>query len=659
MSLSTRRHSLSHIMAQATRMVMWPNALLAIGPDVDNGWYYDIDFGDTTLEEAKLRDIEKKMKAIVREGQEFKQFSLSVTDAKTFVSALGETYKLEMIEDLAARGETTISFFANIGKFHNPAYAGFEFLNNPNTVAIVENGEVSVPVILSETKDPWTKITLDSSQAQNDGTQNLKTWKLENSHFDFRLSTFIDMCQGPHVEFTNLIPEDSFKLDKLAWAYWRGDSKNKQLTRIYGLAFDTGEALAKYENMMEEAKKRDHRILGKKLKLFTVSDMVGSGLPLIQPNGMIIREAIKDYLWDLHKDKGYLRVCTPHLAKEELYQTSGHAGKYLEDMFSVYGGTSKENFFLKPMNCPHHMQLFADNQFSYRDMPIRYFEPATVYRDEKTGQLSGLTRVRSITQDDGHLFCRVGQIKEEVSMIVDIVKEFYTTFGLMEWYWVSLSIRDPKTPEKYLGGDDVWQIAEKALEEAAIANKLNYRPMPGEAAFYGPKLDFMFQDAIGREWQLATIQCDFNQPNRFQLSFKNELGEDEQPVVIHRAISGSLERFMGIMIEHFAGTFPLWLAPEQVRIIPVGEAFFDYGNEVYALLRKSGLRVKLDDSTDSLGKKIRNAETEHANYILVVGEQEKIARTLAVRNFKTKWQSVESIEDFTRRVKEEIEKKTL
>ena len=433
-----------------------------------------------------------------------------------------------------------------------------------------------------------------------------------------------------------MISADSWKLDKLAGAYWRGDAKNKQLTRIYGLAFDTKEELDAYEHMMEEAKKRDHRILGKKLKLFTVSDMVGSGLPLIQPNGMIIREAIKDYLWDLHKDRGYDRVCTPHLAKEELYQTSGHAGKYLEDMFSVYGGTSKENFFLKPMNCPHHMQIFADNQFSYRDMPVRYFEPATVYRDEKTGQLSGLTRVRSITQDDGHLFCRVGQIKEEVSAIVDVIKEFYTTFGLMEGYWVSLSIRDPLTPEKYIGGDDVWQIAESALEEAAIANSLNYRPMPGEAAFYGPKLDFMFKDAIGREWQLATIQCDFNQPARFNLSFRNELNEDEQPVVIHRAISGSLERFMGIMIEHFAGTFPLWLAPEQVRIIPVGENFFPYADEVYKELKKSGLRVKFDDSSDSLGKKIRNAETEHANYILVVGAEEMEASTLAVRNFKTK-----------------------
>jgi threonyl-tRNA synthetase len=603
--LSTRRHSLSHIMAQATRMVMGANCKLAIWPDIDTGWYYDIDFGDIALEEAKLKDIEKKMKSIVREGQEFRPFTLSVADARDFLKTLGEIYKVEMVDELERKWEVVIGFYANIGKFQNPVYKDFAYLG------------------------------------------------------EFSTATFIDMCQWPHVQFTTEIPEDSFKLDKLAWAYWRGDAKNKQLTRIYGLAFENKEELDAYTNMMEEAKKRDHRILGKKLKLFTVSEMVGSGLPLIQPKGMIIREAIKDYLWELHKDKGYDRVCTPHLAKEELYQTSGHAGKYLEDMFSVYGGTSKENFFLKPMNCPHHMQIFADNQFSYRDMPVRYFEPATVYRDEKTGQLSGLTRVRSITQDDWHLFCRVGQIKQEVSTIVDIIKEFYTTFGLMDGYWVSLSIRDPETPEKYLGGNDVWEIAEKALEEAAIANGLNYKPMPGEAAFYGPKLDFMFKDAIGREWQLATIQCDFNQPNRFELKFTNEKGEEERPVVIHRAISWSLERFMGIMIEHFAGTFPLWLAPEQVRIIPVGEAFFGYADEVYQELKKAGLRVSFDDSTDSLGKKIRNAETEHANYILVVGEQEMNARTLAVRNFKTKEQSNEGIDEFVTRIQDEINTKGL
>jgi threonyl-tRNA synthetase len=264
-------------------------------------------------------------------------------------------------------------------------------------------------------------------------------------------TTYEDMCKGPHVEKMSQLDENSFKIEKIAGAYWRGDAKNKQLTRIYGVAFETREELEAYIHMMEEAKRRDHRILGKTLKIFTVSDLVGSGLPLMQPKGMIMRKHIEDYLWDLHKKKGYQRVWTPHLAKEELYQTSGHAGKYLEDMFSVFGGTSKEKFFLKPMNCPHHMQLFADNQFSYRDMPIRYFEPATVYRDEKTGQLSGLTRVRSITQDDGHLFCRVSQIKEEVGTIVEIIKEFYKTFGLLEGYWVSLSIRDPQTPDKYIG----------------------------------------------------------------------------------------------------------------------------------------------------------------------------------------------------------------
>ncbi len=601
--LSTRRHSLSHIMAQATRMVMGANSLLAIGPDIDTGWYYDIDFGDATLEEAKLKDIEKKMKAIIRENQEFRQFSLSVADARSFLTALGEIYKVEMVDELEKKWETMIGFYANIGKFQNPVYKDFAYLG------------------------------------------------------EFSTSTFIDMCQWPHVPFTSEIPEDSFKLDKIAWAYWRGDAKNKQLTRIYGLAFENKEELDAYTNMMEEAKKRDHRILGKKLKLFTISDLIGAGLPLMQPNGMIIRKAIEDYLWELHANKWYSRVWTPHIAKECLYETSGHAAKFGDELFRVSG--KEEKFIMKPMNCPHHMQIFADNQFSYRDMPVRYFEPATVYRDEKTGQLSGLTRVRSITQDDGHLFCRVTQIKDEVKTIVGIIKEFYTTMGMMEGYWVSLSVRDPLTPEKYLGTDEVWKIAEWSLEEAAQENKLNYKRMEWEAAFYGPKLDFMFRDAIGRQWQLATIQCDFNLPNRFELKFTNEKGEEERPVVIHRAISGSLERFMGIMIEHFAGTFPLWLAPEQVRIIPVGEAFFPYAEEVFTELKKAGLRVSFDDSTDSLGKKIRNAETEHANYILVVGEQEMNARTLAVRNFKTKEQSSEGIDEFITRIQKEIQTKAL
>jgi len=410
--------------------------------------------------------------------------------------------------------------------------------------------------------------------------------------------------------------------------------------------------------MLEEAKKRDHRILGAKLKLFTISDLIWPGLPLMQPAGMVIRKSIEDYLWSLHEQKWYDRVWTPHLAKEELYQTSGHAGHYLDDMFSVWGGTSKEKFFLKPMNCPHHMQLFADNQFSYRDMPVRYFEPATVYRDEKSGQLSGLTRVRAITQDDGHIFCRVNQIKEEVQQVTEIIKEYYTTLGMTNDYWVSLSVRwDDKS--KYIGEDDVWLKAESALEKAADASNLPYKRVEWEAAFYGPKLDFMFKDAIGREWQLATIQCDFNLPIRFDLGFTNEQNEQEKPVVIHRAISGSLERWMWVLIEHFAGIFPMWMAPRQVKIVPVLPMFDDYAHEVLTELKKAWVRVSGDFSTDNLNKKVRNAEKMHNNYIVVIWETEQKSGSVAVRNYKTKEQTVEKKEEFIARIVEEIKSKAL
>lgn len=587
--ISTKRHSLAHLMAQAVKSI-YPEAKMAIGPDIETGFYYDFDFGDVAVNDESLKEIEKKVKNLIKQNQKFEAYKLPVAEAVAFLQSKGEVYKVEMANDLAAKGETEIGFYKNI--------------------------------------------------AQNGA------------------ETFVDMCRGPHVEKTSELDENAFKLDKVAGAYWKGDAANKQLTRIYAFAFDTREELDAHLHMLSEAKKRDHRILGAKLKLFTISQLVGSGLPLIQPNGMVIRKAIEEYLWELHKDKGYLRVCTPHLAKEDLYVTSGHAGHYLEDMFSVYGGTSKEKFHLKPMNCPHHMQIFADNQFSYRDMPIRYFEPATVYRDEKTGQLSGLTRVRSITQDDGHLFCRVNQIREEVSTIVSVIKSFYTTMGLMEGYWVSLSVRG-EDRSKYLGGDEVWNTAEGALEAAAEENGLNYKRVEGEAAFYGPKLDFMFKDAIGREWQLATIQCDFNLPERFDLSFVNEKGEKERPVVIHRAIAGSLERFMGIAIEHFAGDFPLWMAPKQVRILPVSENFIGYADEVFAELKKAGLRVELDSSSDGLGKKIRNAETDHVNYALVIGEKEVTDKTVSVRSRKTGEQTVMSVADFVAQATAEVSNRSL
>lgn len=627
MDLATKKHSLAHIMAQAVKE-HFPDAKLGIGPATDDGFYYDFDFGDAVITENDLKKIEKSMKKILSQKQKFIHFHVSYDEAREILKVMNEEFKNILIDRFESGNfkneekleSGTIGFSINTSKGKSSEYYAKiqEFLKEKNFY--------------------------DFTELDGDQVKNLK---------------FIDMCAGPHIDSTADIDPNSFALARIAGAYWLGDAKNQQLTRIYAYAFETAEELDSHLKMLEEAKKRDHRILGKKMKLFTISDLVGSGLPLIQPRGMIMRKAIEDYLWSLHADKGYDRIWTPHLAKEDLYITSGHAGHYLEDMFSVWGGTSQEKFYVKPMNCPHHMQLFADNQFSYRDMPIRYFEPATVYRDEKTGQLSGLTRVRSITQDDGHLFCRVTQIKDEVSTIVGIIKEFYKTFGLLDGYWVSLSVRDPENLEKYLGDESVWQTAEKALEDAAKANDLNYKRMEGEAAFYGPKLDFMFKDAIGREWQLATIQCDFNLPNRFELSFKNEEGQEERPVVIHRAISGSLERFMGIMIEHFAGVFPLWIAPEQVRIVPVGEAFVEYAEDVFVEMKKHGIRVKLDDSSDSLSKKIRNAETAHVNYILVVGEQEKNSGTLAVRNYKTKEQTNESIADFVARIQQEINEKAL
>lgn len=588
--LSTKRHSLAHILAQAVKE-LYPDARLWTGPDTEHGFYYDIDFGETHIEEKDLKDIEKKMKNIVKQNQKFNMFTLPMAEAKDFIAESGEIFKSRIAEKLEKEGETELSFYENIS----------------------QKGE----------------------------------------------RTFVDMCAGPHVEKTLDIDVNAFKLDKIAGAYFGGNAENEMLTRIYGLAFDTREDLDAHLKFLAEAKKRDHRVLGEQFKLFTHSNLVGSGLTLFQPNGMIIRKELEDYLWDMHKKKGYSRVWTPHLAKEALYECSGHAGHYLEDMFKVHGWTSKEEFFLKPMNCPHHMQIFADNQFSYKDMPIRYFEPATVYRDEKSGELSGLTRVRAITQDDGHLFCRVSQIEEEVKIVTEIIKKFYTTMGMTADYWVSLSVRDSEDSSKYLGSDEVWNTAETALENAAKASDLPYKRIEGEAAFYWPKLDFMFKDCLGREWQLATVQCDFNQPERFDLSFKNEKWEDERPVVIHRAIWGSFERIMGILIEHFACVWPMWLAPNMVTVVPVMDKANDYAKEIVARLQDCDIRAKADLSDDGLNKKVRNAEKSRTNYILVIWEEEMANNTVSVRNYKTKEQTTVGFDEFLEDAIKEVEERRL
>ncbi|HRH30929.1 MAG TPA: threonine--tRNA ligase [Candidatus Paceibacterota bacterium] len=522
--------------------------------------------------------------------------------------------------------------------------------------------EEDLPKIESKMKEllsGWQNFTgkeISYEEAREIYKENPYKLELIEEHKDKGLTmyssgSFSDLCRGGHIENPSAeIKDGSWKLDRVAGAYWRGDEKNKMLTRIYGLAFETKEDLDIYTKRMEEAEKRDHRKLGAQLKIFTVSPLVGSGLPLLQPNGMIIRKEIEDYLWSLHRDKGYDRVWTPHIAKIALYETSGHAEKFGDELFRVEG--KEESFIMKPMNCPHHMQIFSDNHWSYRDMPVRYFEPATVYRDEKTGQLGGLTRVRAITQDDGHLFCRSIQIGQEIKTIVSIIKDFYTTMGMMDGYWVRLSLRgDDKS--KYLGSDEVWETAEKALTDVCIEENLPYKPAKDEAAFYGPKLDFMFKDAIGREWQLATIQCDFNLPERFNLSFINEKGEKERPVVIHRAISGSLERFMGVMIEHFAGIFPTWLSPVQAAIIPVKEDHLGFAKEIENKMNGKIIRTKTIFSKDNLGTRIHEAKKINTPYIIVLGDKEKESGKLTIEKRDGEKINI-SVEEFISLISKEI-----
>lgn len=577
--LSHLRHTLAHVLAQAV-LEKYPTAQLTLGPSIDNGFYYDIDFGADKIGDDDLKTFQTSMRKNLKKWTEFTHREVSKEEALAFFA--GNPYKEELINEIADRGEP---------------------------------------------------ITLYTSGG------------------------FTDLCRGGHCEHpAEEISTDAFKLDRIAGAYWRGDESNKMLTRVYGLAFESGEKLEAYLNQQEEARKRDHRKIGKEMKLFTVSELIGAGLPLMQPNGMIIRKQIEDYLWELHQMRGYSRVWTPHIAKEALYETSGHAAKFGDELFRVQG--KEDAFIMKPMNCPHHMQIFADNQFSYRDMPVRYFEPATVYRDEKSGQLGGLTRVRAITQDDGHLFCASSQIGDEIKAIVGIIKEFYETMGMMDGYWVRLSLRGDDT-SKYLGSDEVWNAAEKALTDVCIAENLPYKPAKDEAAFYGPKLDFMFKDAIGREWQLATIQCDFNLPERFDLSFTNEQGLKERPVVIHRAISGSLERFMGVLIEHFAGNFPAWLAPIQVAMIPVRENHEAPAHAIAKQLKSAGVRVNYMDASENMGKRVRKAKDLKTPYTIILGDKDIEAGMITVETRGVETGVQMTADEFIAKITKEIQGRKL
>lgn len=565
--LYAMRHSLAHITAQAVQH-LWPDAKFGVGPVVDNGFYYDIDLGDAKVSEADFKKIEKEMRAIVNKNYQFERSEKPIDEALEWAKEASQPYKVELLNDLKRAGTTNAKDI------------------DPVTLGAASEGASAV----------------------------------ENVSF-YTDGDFTDLCRGPHAESTGKV--GVFKLMRVAGAYWRGKETNPQMQRLYGVAFATKEELDVHLNMLEEAKKRDHRKLGQELDLFTFSDLVGPGLPLYTPRGAMIIESLKDALKEISRQYDMLPVSIPHLAKIELYETSGHASKFADELFHVKSHYDME-FVLKPVNCPHHTQIYASRMRSYRDLPLRYIEQTMQYRDEKPGQLGGLQRTRGFTVDDGHTFCRPDQIEQEASMITRVIEEFYRGLGLWGNHWVSLSVRDPSSPEKYIGEPADWDIAEQMLEDVANKHNLMARRMEGEAAIYGPKLDFMFKDALGRETQLATIQLDFAMPKRFGLTYTDESGAAKTPVMIHRAILGSFERFIMLLIEHYAGRFPIWLSPEQLRIISVNqeEDTVAFTDSLAVKAKEAGIRVTVDNGNESVGKKIRSSEMWKVPYTLVVGNKE-------------------------------------
>jgi threonyl-tRNA synthetase len=563
--LHAMRHSMAHIFATAVQE-LYPQVKIAIGPVVEHGFYYDLDV-EPKITEADFPQIEAKMQEIVAQDYPFVRSTMKLDDAILFYEERHEPYKLDLLNDLKHHGTT-------VAKEIDRSQLGVDEGSKVDEVSFYTNGP------------------------------------------------FIDLCRGPHVASTGKV--GAFKLMRVSGAYWRGDERNVQLQRVYGVGFTTKAELAAHLEMLEEAEKRDHRKLGKELDLFTFSDLVGAGLPMYTPRGTVLIEEIKNALREIGRNYGMLQVSIPHLAKIELYETSGHAQKFADELFHVKSHYNQE-FILKPVNCPHHTQIYAARPRSYRELPLRYVEQTMQYRDEKPGQIGGLQRTRGFTVDDGHTFCRVDQIEQEASVMVEIIMEFYKNLGLWGKHWVSLSVRDMAEPGKYIGEPADWDQAEAMLDEVSKKYKLEAKRMEGEAAIYGPKLDFMFQDALGRETQLATVQLDFAMPKRFGLTYLDSDGQEKPPVMVHRAILGSFERFIMLLIEHFAGAFPLWLAPEQVRLAPVNDtaAILDYTEQLRGELVAAGLRVVIDSSAESVGKKIRAAGLAKVPYTLVIGEKER------------------------------------
>ncbi|MBP9689142.1 MAG: threonine--tRNA ligase [Bacteroidia bacterium] len=570
----TMWHSSAHLMAEAIEAI-YPGTKFGIGPAIETGFYYDVDFGGKEFSSDDFKRIEDKMTELAKQSNQYKRTEVSKADAIAYFKEKGDEYKLDLLEGLE---DGTITFY-------------------------------------------------------NQGN-------------------FTDLCRGPHIPHTGFIK--AIKLMSVAGAYWRGDEKNKMLTRIYGVTFPKKAELDEHLAMIEEAKKRDHRKLGKEMELFTFSENVGMGLPLWLPKGAMLREKLIRFLQKAQTEAGYLPVVTPHIGNKKLYVTSGHYEKYGADSFQPISTPREgEEFFLKPMNCPHHCEIYKASPKSYKDLPVRYAEFGTVYRYEQAGELHGLTRVRGFTQDDAHLFCRPDQVKDEFIKVIDLVLYVFKALDFKD-YTAQISLRDPANTTKYIGSDENWALAEAAIIESAAEKGLTTVIEYGEAAFYGPKLDFMVKDAIGRKWQLGTIQVDYNLPERFELEYTGSDNQKHRPVMIHRAPFGSLERFVAVLIEHCAGNFPLWLTPEPVTILPISEKYHDYAQKVVNVLNKADIRGPLDDRNEKVGRKIRDAEVKKIPFMLVVGEQEMLDETVSVRKHGGEEVGKMKLEDFINYYKEQV-----
>lgn len=575
---STMWHSSAHLMAEALE-ALYPGTKFGIGPAIENGFYYDVDFGEKSISSDDFKKIEDKMLELARQKNVYVRKEVSKADAIEYFKNKGDEYKLELIDGL-------------------------------------EDGQITF----------------------------------------YTQGNFTDLCRGPHIPDTGFIK--AVKVLSLAGAYWRGDENRKQLTRLYGITFPKQQELTEYLALLEEAKKRDHRKLGKELELFTFSQKVGMGLPLWLPKGTALRERLENFMRAAQKKAGYLPVVTPHIGNKELYVTSGHYEKYGKDSFQpIKTPAEGEEFFLKPMNCPHHCEIYKSSPKSYKDLPVRLAEFGTVYRYEQHGELHGLTRVRGFTQDDAHIFCRHDQVEDEFKKVIDLVLYVFKALDFTD-YVAQISLRDKDDRSKYIGSDENWEKAEQAIINAASEKGLKTVVEYGEAAFYGPKLDFMVKDAIGRKWQLGTIQVDYNLPERFELEYTGSDNQKHRPVMIHRAPFGSLERFVAVLIEHCAGKFPLWLTPTQFSILPISEKYADYSQKVFDLLNNSDIRGLIDERAEKIGKKIRDAELQKIPFMLIIGEKEAAEGTVSVRKQgETGDMGSMKVEEFVTLVNNEIKEK--